>query len=436
LVGGVYEFAQPTETGSVSVFLPAMRQCIERHAHLSARIIDMDTNAPGFEFCPRMDLSQHLEVLSHRSGSENSAIEALLPGILDTKLPSGIPPWKIVVLPLSPRRCFITFAFSHGLGDGGTGMIFHRTFLEALQTPRTGDKNGQLIYAPSRGDFGLQFDTKERLPISWSFLLSPLLGTYLPFLGFKASSVPDSAWTGSPMFEAGSTDRTRAKVLSVDTQTLDSTLKVCRAQGMKLTGLLHQFTLQALAELVPGQYRHFVGQTPIDLRRAGGFGVDEMGLFVGGATGVFTRSEIEGHGDQDSFEIAKSQTAELAAVAGRLKDQTIGLLRYLSDMRSWTSSKVGEKRDCSYEISNLGVFQAAFATPRVAIKDMFFAVPTDVTGDPLTLTVVSVAGGPLKIVVTWQPGALGNDVGDEVVFVEKLCQKIQGSFQTMVKRGR
>ncbi len=89
------------------------------------------------------------------------------------------------------------------------------------------------------------------------------------------------------------------------------------------------------------------------------------------------------------------------------------------------------------EISNLVNFQPSGPTERCSVTEMIFCQPADVIGAPLTLSLVSVANGPLSVAISWQIGALDlHSDEDEVVFVRTLCQKIDHRFTRLASTSR
>lgn len=438
-MGGIYEFSEAVDTSSIFTYTYALRQCIDRHPQLSTIVAEPESNSSYYAFCPRLELNQHVQF--HEGGVENEAkaIERVLSSTIDTKWPSSIPAWKIVILPFSQTRCFIGLSFSHALGDGVSGLAFHRTFLNALQEQRL---ENDLICTPTMKQLPPAFDTAENLPISWSFLLSPLLGAYLPeriasLLGLRAStsSVTSGTWTGSSTSYSSEICRTGVEILSIDATTVVRALKYCRMHDAKMTGHIHQLIITALSESLPrpNNIDNFGSVTAMDMRKVVGISKDQMGLFV---AGDFQTHELQKHSSEmnegSSWALAKSITARLAARSNTLSDQPIGLLRYLSDMRSWILSKHGQRRDCSYEVSNLVSFQPSDPVGQCSVTEMVFCQPTDVTGSPMSFNIVSVAHGPMTITVSWQFGALGvGSQNDEMEFVRTVCQKIGQSFQSL-----
>ncbi|RDW91795.1 hypothetical protein BP5796_01189 [Coleophoma crateriformis] len=436
IIGGIYQFSEPVDVTSVFTYTYALRHCVDRHPQLSITVAKAETESPHYEFCPRLDLSQHIQILERGDDSELKTIERVLPSILDAQWPPSIPAWKIVVLPFSQTRCFIGFSFSHNLGDGMTAMAFHRSFLDALQQPRL---ITDLICTPTLKQLSPPFDSAQTLPISWSFLLSPLLGEYLPesiasIFGFRASasSITPGTWTGSSVFYSPETYRTGVHILSIDACTVEQTLKACRMHGAKMTGLIHQFIITALSDLLPQPHKfdNLAFATAMNMRNAVGVSKDEMGLFV---SGYFQTQPLQnptlGAQGEFSWALARSITETLAAKANELSDNPVGLLRYVSTMRSWTVSKLGHCRDGSYELSNLLSFQPSSSVEKCSVTEMVFCQPTNVTSAPLTFNIVSTSGGPMNITVDWQVGALAmGSYEDEVNFVSSMCKHVESSF--------
>lgn len=437
MVGGIYEFSESANLKSPSTYAHALRCCIAQHPLLATIIEKAETNAPYFAFCPRLDLSHHIEIVDSENSpdGEIKSIERVLPSILDKPWPSLIPPWNIVVLPFSKKRCFVAFSFSHGLGDGMCGIAFHRTFLDALQEQPV--EKG-FICIPERKQMNPAFDTPIKLPISWSFLLSPLLGAYLPrflasLLGFSAtrSIVTSGTWTGALIF-ASEEYRTGVEVISIGGPAVEAALKACRTNGAKLTGFIHQLVITSLSDSLSHsqKFDSVVAGTAINLRGSVGITNDEMGLFVSGLYDAHALETVNlDKASEFSWTKARAITDKLAEGSKTLNDQPIGLLRYLSDMRSWTLSKIGQARDCSYEISNLLAFKPSSFIENCAVTEMVFCQPAAITGQPLTFNVVSTTGGPMNIAVSWQLGALNlGSHDDEVDFVRKVCENVARGF--------
>jgi hypothetical protein len=426
---------------------------------LSAIVERVETEAPIYVRVPSLDLRNHVDITRTANLSqcqdETRIVEDAIPSILDATWPKAIPPWKLTVLPFlndglkNRARCFLAFSFSHSLGDGISGLAFHRSLLDALQEPRKINEEADVLTAPSSSKlFPEPFDTPERLPISWSFFLSPFLSVYLPkfisaALGFRTAvtTITPGTWTATPGFYDTANHHTAVKILEFDASTVSNAVKVCRKHNAKLTALIHQIIIRALSECLPEDMDrdNFVSGTAINMRPAIGVSDNQMGLFVSGYFDVHSCLNTAHANDEELWDNASTMSSALANASVKLQDQPIGLLRYLPSVRSWTLGKLGQKRDSSYEISNLVTFDASppsAASPgkgasKCTLEKLVFSQPANTVSSPLTFNIVSVKAGSLVCVVSWQIGALGLDEGDEKEFVKRVCEVIDKRLRTL-----
>lgn len=442
VVGGTYEFGDASDLSSLSTYTNALQKCADRYPQMSVVVADAQSNSPYFEHYPKLDLEQHVQLLHgcKKNEDEGTAIEKALPGILDTKLLPTIPAWKVFVLTLSEKRCFIAFFYSHTLGDGMSGLAFHQSLLSSLEGA---DVKGE--YSPKFQSKAISpaVDTPQNLPITWSFFLATILGLFLPKsilllfgIGVSIDVVTSATWTGSPIFYNADKHATGVRTLCIEGEIVNKVLRVCRSHDAKLTGLFHQLIIIALSESLPqtAGINDFAAQTSLSLREALNISGDEIGNFISADTERLLRGKKRNPEAEASIDwaSAKTTTERLAKSSKDLRNHPIGLLRFVSDIQSWTSSKIGGNRDCSYEVSNLTRFQPAGPGHKVTIVEMVFCQPASVTGPPLSFNLVSVAKGPLTIAVSWQIGALGlGSDQDETEFVDGVSRKIEIGFKQL-----
>ncbi|KAL4808789.1 alcohol acetyltransferase [Aspergillus unguis] len=447
VIGAVYNIKTDAEI-TFNSFIEPLKQCITKHPFLSVTVKDKHTEKPYYERVPELDLSKHISIenASHESENENKILERFLLPILDRPWPAELPPWRIIALPLPAKephekRCFIAFSYSHALGDGMSGLIFHKSFLAAWNTVDAYTSTS-FIVPPCQENLPSEFDTPQRLPISWKFLLSPLIAAYLPkpilgFLGMHASASPSDAgtWTASRMFFDASdpkSNSSRVKILEIEALLVQDVLKACRAHGTKLTGVMHQIVIRALSTALPddGAITNLVSGTAVNMCSSIGVPESEWGLYVSGHYAIHPHTETESSLlSEEMWESARRMTTSLAESSSKLHDQPIGLLRYAPSIRGWTESQIGGRRDCSYRISNLLAFDPG-ESGLSRITKVVFSTPADVTGAPLNLDIVSLKGGSLVCSVGWQAGALGLD--DEEGFVERVLEGTRAGFEGVV----
>ncbi|KAH8695521.1 alcohol acetyltransferase [Talaromyces proteolyticus] len=453
VIAAVYEVENESiDVTSAQSFFPALKFCISKHPYLSVVVKNKDTEKPAFESVSTLNLDNHLSTIHDdaiNSNGETSIFEKVLLPILDRPWPADIPPWRIVVLPLaSPHgsavtRCFVAFAFSHTIGDGIVGLTFHRTFLEAWQHTIGTEEKGPLLEIPPNRTLPPPFDTPERLPISWKFLLGPLIAVYLPkflarIFGLRAaaSTVDAGTWSGSRIFEPAPTHNSRARILEIEAPLVQKALQASRNHDAKVTATVHQMIVRALSKAIPNRdVTNFVSGTAVDMRGSIGIPNYTWGLFVSGHYEIHPRlSDVADPTFSDEmWEAASSMTKKLAECGTRLHDQAIGLLRYAPNIRTWTLSKIGQQRDCSYEVSNLLAFDGTGGNPnhKCKISKMVFAQPGNVLSGPLVFNLISVKDGNLVCTVTWQAGALDVPIEEEYALVDEICRSIRADFEAL-----
>lgn len=404
--------------------------------------MDRHTDKAYYQRAPHVDLSQHITILAPLTdttdAAKHSAIQSLLAANLDRPFTHTTPPWRVLVTPLHPSSCILTFSYSHSILDGPSGLSFHRTFLSALNNPPTTPTPQSSKVPPCPLPLPPPFDTPSTLPISPSFLLSPLLAALLPafitsYLNIapQAVTLSEKTWTGTPCAFVAGTTRSKVVVRGIDAGTVSRALGAARARGVTLTGVMHVLVGRGLRGALGGGQEgvELVAVTAVDMRGAVGREGGEMGEF---ASGCYTAFPEGGGGrgglTEGEWEEAGRVTGELKEARGRLRDQAVGLLRFLPSVRGWLKGKVGGRRDCSYEVSNLGGVDFGEGG-EVRIVEAVFAQPGMVVSCPVCVNVVSVKGGRLVYTVTWATGAWGVGEHEEDVFVQRVCEAVDDGFR-------
>ncbi|KAG9661391.1 hypothetical protein KCU95_g5822, partial [Aureobasidium melanogenum] len=457
VVGGVYTLDGPSSNFSLqSTLIKALKHCIALHPILSACIVGQETEAPEFARPPVLDLNNHINILGTPDlSNEKSLIKLTLAQTNDHVFTccDQTPPWEITVLPLSAAeqsetsRYLILFGYYHSHGDGKSGLAFHKTLLSGLKQAQSADcaYDDDPKFASPSTPLLPTLEMAGRLSISWSYLLSPLLGAYLPAfianpLGIRASATPEAEdqWAGNKTFFEPESYQTCLEVVSVGHSHVQKILQECRKHDVKFTGLLHQVIVQALSKELPSEKAGcFVSQTAVDLRsHLNGITDNDMALCPTAYYELFKRisdddiSKEPGSMSDTLWDAARSTTQNLANCAGTLNDQPVGLLAYLRNMYPWTKGQVGKRRECSYELSNIMSFNPGPFEPEKKwnVESMIFSQPANVASGCLNFNVVSRYQGNLTIVISWQAGAL--DVQDEQLFIERVGKRITTSLES------
>ncbi|KAK6852281.1 hypothetical protein PG995_012406 [Apiospora arundinis] len=499
VVGATYETGRDAaaDLQSLQTFARPLKRCIEKFPYLKVVVRDASTEKPFFERVTSLNPQAHLRIITHPAAGvapaggeeEEQWKEKLLESLVDE--PNSIattPPWRVMVLPISRTRCFVAFAYSHTIGDGPAALAFHRAFLDGLRQGSAALEEAVEPTGPvAVPEFVLPdpFDMPGRLPVSWSFLLGPLLAALLPktvggWLGLQAhaAKVEQATWTGSDVSLDPGPNRSCVRMFAVDEARVSGAIRASRAHGAKLTGTFHQLVVRALSKHITNQKAggNFVSQTAISMRASIGLPSEEWGNFASGCYGMHPAAAVveKDEEQQDVTEERQQQpflpsplstskspsplpalmwanaaslSKTIAESAAQLQDQPLGLLRYAPSIRNWIRGKVGGRRDCSYEVSNLTSFRGGGdddenpATPQqqprqtasrsCRITEMIFAQPGGVVSAPLAFNLVSVGGGPLVGTITWGRGALGVPVEAEDALVDGIRRSLLDDFASI-----
>lgn len=427
---------------------------------MSTVILDGNTESPTIATPKSLDLDAHLEIREVDDDiPEHECIERLMAQVGDEQLSSlhTTPPWKVVLVPLrsgessGQSRLLVLYSNYHSHGDGRSGLAFQKSFHAGLvkyagQGSKDFESVESICKAPTK-PLLLPIEEGGKLTLSWSYLLSPLLGTYLPtpiasFLGIRPSWLAHEAgiWRGKQTTFDPENHTTGLVLLTVEAAIINKVLEQCRAKKTTFTGLLEHLIVRSLVAPDGGAVTNEAYNTGIAIDMRHLFGARySRGSMLNCVTGyselvVLDRSQETNNWATDSsstfWEAARKTSAGLKAASSTLHNQPIGLLQYLKGFRAWTTGKIGKERETSFEISNLGAFSPASKTneavPDVAIEKLVFSQPAEASGSLLNFNPVSLKGGPLTMTITWQLGVLGLAEGsDEAAFVRKVSSKLE-----------
>lgn len=447
---------------AIEDLIKALRACVTQHPVLSTVVSGANTNRPQLARVANVNLREHIRTLDDTPKGEDEEVrmQDLLRQIHNQPWDheSEIPPWRLYALAAGPSSSdvlhgtHIAFASSHALLDGMSGYAFHTTLLRGLQylgKHRTDDD--PICNASCDVALPPALDRAATFPISWSFLLRPAMNEFLPrWLASAcgvAKDVDDNTWCGVRTRPRKRTDEqlisTAVRVSTVPYATLQQVLATCRKYESRLTALLNHLISKALVTALHRRghtHTNVVISTAIDLRKCIPAAEGTMANYASAvdqavSIASYVDVEIQEHGLTSSgWAAIKLASQELQRRSSTLADQPVALLKYLTDLRAWTSKQAAKASDVAFGMSNLGVFsptshQSLNADAHWSIQTMLFSQSADGTGPPFNVNVASVSGGPLSLVITWWPGMLGSD--DEETFVDELCEHVVGELEVI-----
>ncbi|CAH0045745.1 unnamed protein product [Clonostachys solani] len=394
---------------------------------------DGSTIFASFKEVDRDDLIEVINYSSETSSEEGSesAADSLLRQRLENAhtsfWPVGKPAWRMIIIhhpteksllgeaaqsdseTLEERRFDIAFVFHHAIADGLSGLAFHNTMM----------KHFSLISDASS-------KVKWPLVVDWDVSLPNLVEERIDLNNPQRSESEQPAthgnqpaWPGDTItLPPGNGYRSRVHMAIVPPETLSSSLKFCKSQGITLTGYLHGlicvFLSREAAEapgfrlVTPYSLRQFTKTSAQDIA----FHAASMAMYVPESGLAAIRktqpqsSEEREHVVQIAKDFSESMAREVAASSyiDELRDVPDGI-----ELRKSALEILGKRRTKSYEISNLGVGQNPTAdqdAKRMALRRLMMTQSGSVTGHAFSVNCASVRGGPLTLSITWSNGVV------------------------------
>jgi len=409
----------------------AVAKVLFNHSALCCGIINEDKNDPAFIRLETIDISKRIEYQEIEANTAEDHDRRLIE-VLEAKHselwpdPKTLPPWKLIIIQSKALSTEgpgfdAVFAFHHALGDGLSGVAFHRSFLQALNNSSDDTLASPFVKVPESITLPPAMEKSIDFKISWWFLLTQLWNEMRPRWLFPDALPP---WTASPCSAANIQNyKSRMKIFTIEPNLVVKILAACRTEKATVTGLLHGLIVTSLASHVP-EASSFASGTPFSLRHLSRLSVNAMGVQVSGHTSKYTTETLSRirsstspeQVTNDIWTIARefraSMNAELAALPN---DNLVGLIPYISNLHKMFESKIGKPREETYELSNVGVLKNESIEGRWRIERDVFSQSGMGTGAPVAFNVASVGGGPMSISVTWLQGDIEERLVDGLV---------------------
>lgn len=423
----------------------ALGRLILRLGGLRVGIIKEDTNQASFVSAASMDLRDFIqwEVVAESSqaqldarvlGATKGRLEQLWPDV------ASRPPWKLLVVQngaSAPGEVVLdlVFAVHHALADGKSTMIFHTGLLRELNSdspPPAELKNHVLsfdrppVLAPPQEEL-IQFK------IGWIFFLKTLWNEFGP--SWLQGTPPVEPWGGKVI--TLEPHRLNLRLISIEPEVVKGLVAACRAHGATLTALLHVLVLASVARRVPAEVAPaFSSNTPIGLLpwATSPPGVDmdlKSALSVLNTTAKKMwdadtvadlrrrlREADDGLEDDLIWPLAATWRAEMKQKLASLpNDDACGLMDYVTDWQKRWEGRIGQRRDSTWEVSNVGLIKGTADEGQGGwtIQRSFFTQPAFLAGPAFAINVTGVEGADVTLTLNWQGGVIDDTIVDGVV---------------------
>lgn len=382
----------------------ALSDVIQRHPVLSTIPVDEDSAAPYFARLPEINLEDAVTFLIRQDSSDGHSQDAELDSLLerqhniDFKANYGsVPFWRLLILtnPNSDIEFVASFIYHHALGDGASGIAFHKHFFVSL-TSAAVRQGSKIIYSL----------TKPLLPNLE--LLHPLpIPPASPYLQESA------LWTGTPVRLPM---RTLFRTLTLSHQLTTSLIQTCRTHQTTLTSTLPVLIARVLRRLLPGGPHALKCIIPVNIRRflpRDSIADDDMGVWIDAISISYDSAKIPTWDEaQRSKDII---SAYLASDGQRIN---VARMKQRGDMREFFLSLVGKERDSSFEVSNLGVVKnmkeevknEGWSMGRCRFSRSAFAA-----GSAFSIGTITGCDGCLCLGFSWQESVIERNIMEEIV---------------------
>jgi hypothetical protein len=414
----------------------ALKQVISKHQILSAIALNEDKSHPDVYFArlPSIDLRTCVEFSRRKrpgpgDGESDEELEQLLTEQHDRSFKDSIgskPFWRLAVLtsPSDDSTFTAAWIFHHALADGSSALLFHDSFLTALNSLGP-SQSVDLVVKSLKAPLPPPFEETHPMPISWSFFLATIAKMVLPSI---FDPRPAKLWTGKRIPSTIPTPPRiifRTLVFSADmTQRL---AQVSRREGVSVTATIECLVAASLFEnLSAEQHDRIAVMGPISARRMlTGVQDDQM-------VNALTQWTFTHHRETaDVFSWAEAHAVKstiLAAIAQSGQDNPIALLKYVSSIQGYLDSQRGKERTQSFELSNIGVYKPKEKTGQEwRIGRMTFSQCANPTGAAFGVNVVTGGDGNITVNFCWRADNV------EEGLVEKVVDGVERGVATLLE---
>ncbi|KAB8075631.1 alcohol acetyltransferase [Aspergillus leporis] len=393
---------------------------IGQHPILTAIPIGEDTKEPYFARLPNVDLSKSVsfQKREHRfSNTEEKDVE--LETLLNTQHNISFEPllpfWRLCVLTddADERQFTLAYVFHHAIADGTSGKVFHKSFLQALQSMSslTTDDVKQVIPSPSLPLLP-NWEAAHPCPVSYLYLASEL---------FKAKIYnprDQGLWTGSEIIAPLTTKINHIVIPAHQSSTFRDR---CRENKTTITATLQTVIARSLFANLPDSFTKVKCSGAMSTRRWIPDHVtdDSMGVWVQDYNEDYIRKELS---DSSSFPWAvtvRSRATIQKAISMEGYNASANLLKYVGDIANdLYLSKIGQQRGSTFEVSNIGALTSGKPAenkdvPRIG--RVVFSQSASVTGNALEVSIASGGDGCLVLAFCWQKGVVGEKLMVDVI---------------------
>ncbi|CAG8062497.1 unnamed protein product [Penicillium olsonii] len=394
-VSATYHMEHPFSEVTQLLIRKACQDLVEQHPILSTFPWKDDEGKLVYRRSSEIDLTKMIFVHERKMKKsdikeEDSELETLLQVQHNLSFSPPLPFWRLCILhdPLDNTEFTACFVFHHSIADGTSGMIFHASFLRALENCKSKDDLGSGLFEPKE---------QPLLPSLEDLAPKGSYGVNTTSKIVESESVSESSvWKGASIMPPSDT---QIRLMTIDNMASSSLAQRCRAESTTVTAALQ--TIIACALLSPN--------TP----------QDSIGVWIGEIKDEYHREATTAHSEFPWDEARRSRQTIEATLSRVFNDHVSSMKEFDYDKNEKSLlSKIGQSRGSTFELSNIG---------RLPTKDlenggskfpfigrMFLSQACSVSGSAVEISVVTGGDGCLTLTFAWQTGVVSADLMDSV----------------------
>ncbi|UKZ67702.1 uncharacterized protein TrAtP1_008860 [Trichoderma atroviride] len=407
----------------------AVGNVVQKYRILSAIPINEDTPDAHFASLLSVDLSRSIKFLTRSKPwndlgeAEDRELDAILEDQHNTDFKTGYgtePFWRIIVLQSAEQKMDFTvsFIYHHAIGDGVSGLVFHKTFHDALEvfssTPAPCLRREETVVPKEDAKILPALGQLHPLPINPAPPANAT-GSFNQWTGNCIQHPCKSRWTS----------------LHLPPIVSNSFFLKCKQNGLSVTSVVSSTLATVLFDILPLDVGALTCIIPINLRPwlqlPREVGDDALGTYFDATRVLFKRPERipnNPHSANDVWIAARKVSGivndYLSNVSPSGEPYTaVSTLETIPDVSTIFKPMIGEPRDAAFEVTNVGIFPTR-ATPETneasiwQVGKVVLSRSSLVTGAAVTVSVATGGDGSMTIGYSWQEGVVSDDLVEKI----------------------
>lgn len=389
----------------------ALGRVVTSNPSMCVRVIDEETSHPRFERLTTINLRDVVSFLPDETDLTAVMEKHLSASPFDTK--SLLPLWRVIVT----GDGTVVFVYHHGIGDGLSGLAFHRCLFDSLQESAESHTNGTITLPPNF-ELYLPLEALTSTRPSVRSLLQTVVALFAPV----SWSPIAKAWTGNNVPSSVTND---CNVRIFRYPASERVVDLCRQHKTSLNSLIYNLATSCLSNAImktSNEYKTVATAVPVSLRHLTGIPNSAM---VDHIAGIQFYPSLP-------FAFSWEQTVDFGAELARRRNDSaneIGLLRFLfGNYAGFWRAKLGRRREVGLEVTNLGrmTLPARSDSSRWTISDVVFAHCNVATGSAIKLNVVGGPDGVVHVTAVWGIGAVDQNL------VEQFLEEFNAAYLALL----